>query len=231
MTRSALARIEIALAAVLWLVLVVGLSVSLLTLPVYTSAMTQALSVPASSGLSAADVVKLSGEVRAFVGDSEPGELPSTWRGRPAFDAAAVSHLRDVRVVMSGARIATGLAALLLAVYVAWSVVRRRFDLLAAGMAWGAALVGVFVLLAGGATLIDFESVFTAFHGILFAAGTWTFPYDSLLIRLFPERFWEASAAAWAALMVIGALVLLGAARLLRVTSRRDTASRATDTV
>jgi integral membrane protein (TIGR01906 family) len=223
--------IEVAAAALLWATLVIGLSVSALTVPVYTSAMTQALGVPGTAALSASDVVKLSGGVRAFVADADSGVLPATWRGAPAFDEAAVSHLRDVRAVLSGARIATGAAALLLAFYVGFGVMRRRFAQLSEGMAWGAVLIAVFLLLAGGAALLDFETVFASFHGLFFAAGTWTFPYDSMLIRLFPERFWAASAAAWAGLSLLGGIVLVVTARLLRVTSRRDTASRSTNSV
>ena len=50
---------EAAAAALLWVVVCVGTSVLALTLPVYTSALTQALGVPASAGLSVDDVVHL----------------------------------------------------------------------------------------------------------------------------------------------------------------------------
>lgn len=219
-------RVEVAFAALLWLVCVVGLAVGALTVPVYTSALTQALGVPGSAGLSATDVVRLAGQVRASVADAEYDELPSVWRGRSAFDEAAVSHLRDVRAVMSAARIATGIAALLLALYVSWCVARRRFGTLRFGMAWGAGVVTAFVVLAGVAGMFDFSSLFAAFHGLFFAQGTWTFPYDSLLIRLFPERFWSVSAAVWASLSLLGAGVLALAARLLRATVGREYASR-----
>ena len=64
--------------------------------------------------------------------------------------------------------------------------------------------------------------LFTTFHGVFFAAGTWTFPSDSLLIRLFPESFWIAAAAAWAALVVLGALVLWLAALWLDRSAGED---------
>ena len=63
----------------------------------------------------------------------------------------------------------------------------------------GAAVSAVFVLLAAAAAVLDFSAFFTAFHGLFFEAGTWTFPYDSLLIRLFPESFWVAAGVGWAA--------------------------------
>jgi integral membrane protein (TIGR01906 family) len=209
---SAPLAVEVVLAALLWVVLSVGSSVLALTVPVYTSAMTQALGVPASSGLSASDVIHLSGEVRAFVADASYDPLPATWRGAPAFDAAAVSHLQDVRSVISVARLASGAAALLLAVYVAFGIARRRFTRLRSGMHAAAWALVAAVGLAAVAGLLDFDTLFSSFHSLFFASGTWTFPADSMLIRLFPEPFWIASGACWAALVLLfaGLLALAG---------------------
>jgi len=62
------------------------------------------------------------------------------------------------------------------------------------------------VVLAAVAAVTDFDTFFSAFHGVFFAEGTWTFPYDSLLIRLFPEPFWAVSGASWAGLVLTIAL-------------------------
>jgi len=199
---------ETVLATLLWVVLCVGSSALALTVPVYTSALVQALGVPASSGLPTADVVHLSGAVRALVADTEFDPLPVTWKGQRAFDAAASSHLHDVRSVISGARLATGGAALLLAAYVATCVGLRRFARLRAGMLAAAWVLVVAVALAALAAFSDFEALFAFFHSLFFASGTWTFPADSLLIRLFPEPFWIASGACWAALVLLSAAVL-----------------------
>jgi integral membrane protein (TIGR01906 family) len=223
--------VEIGAAALLWGVLVVGLSVLTLTAPVYTTALTQALGVPASSGLSGRDVTALAGRVRSFVAGPMADTLPATWRGRPAFGPSEVSHLRDVRAVFSGARAATGVVSLLLACYVAWCVARRRFARLRSGMAWGAVSTLALVGVAAVAARTDFGSFFAAFHGLFFTSGTWTFPYDSLLIRLFPEPFWAASGAAWAGLCVVLAGVLGLAARLLRGRALNKDASRTANNV
>ncbi len=203
---------EVALSALLWVVLCVGSSVLALTAPVYTSAMTQAVGVPASSGLSADDVVHLSGEVRALVADATYDPLPATWRGAPAFDVASVNHLMDVRAVISAARLASGAGALLLAVYLAVCIARSRFSRLRSGMYAGAWALVAAVGLAAVAGLLDFDTLFAYFHSLFFASGTWTFPSDSMLIRLFPESFWMASGASWAALVLLfaGLLALAG---------------------
>lgn len=217
MNAGAFRRItERAVAACVWAAIVLGSVVLALTMPVYTSAMTQALAVPQSAGLPTGDVVRLSAQVRALVADPEFDPLPSQWRGQPAFDAAAVSHLMDVRSVISAARAAVGVLALLLAAYVGWCVATRRIVALTGGMSWGAWLLGAATVLAVVVAVTSFDVLFTVFHGIFFAAGTWTFPEDSLLIRLFPERFWMASGGVWAALNLVGAAALGVGARLLR---------------
>lgn len=213
MRRSAAEVVEAAVAGVAWTALVLGLSVTVLTVPVYTSAAEQLLGVPKTARLSRTDTIRLSGAVRAFVADQESEELPSRWRGEPAFDAAAVSHLEDVRQVIMAARLATGIAAGALAAYLGLCVVRRRWRSLGDGMRAGAVGIAGVALLALVAGLTDFDVLFSAFHGVFFAAGTWTFPYDSLLIRLFPERFWVSAGVSLALLSLVGAGILELSAR------------------
>lgn len=222
---------EVAVVAACWAVLVLGVAVMTLTLPVFTSAVSQALRIPATAGLPTQDALRLSGNVRALVADAEYEPLPATWKGAPAFDSAAVSHLLDVRSVISGARLATGVLALLLAVYVGYCIVRRRLSPMRSGMYAGAGLLVGVIVLAAAAALTDFYTFFAAFHGLFFKAGTWTFPADSLLIRLFPERFWEACGVSWAALSLAGALVLFVAARLTRAAAVRLDASHSANDV
>lgn len=225
-SRGPLAPVEVALASLAWTALVLGLAVVVLAFPVYTSAMVQVLGVPKTAGLSVDDTVHLSALVRSLVADQEADPLPAEWRGQPAFDAASVSHLEDVRIVMAGARLATGLAAALLAIQLALSVAYRRWDVFASGMRGGAIVTAAVVLLGGGFALLDFDSFFTFFHGLFFKAGTWTFPADSLLIRLFPERFWVTAGASWAALSLAGAVVLALAARYVPRAVRQVRGSR-----
>jgi integral membrane protein (TIGR01906 family) len=231
LVRRVLRGAEICIAALLWASLIVGSAVTVLTVPAYTSALTQALDIPRTAGLPAADVLHLSGRVRASVADREFDPLPATWKGAPAFDAAAVDHLMDVRRVIAASRVATGIAALLLALYVGFCVVQSRVDRLRTGMRAAAVLCSVAVVASVVAAVADFSSFFDAFHGLFFKVGTWTFPADSLLIRLFPERFWEASGAAWALLVMAGAAVLLLVSRLTRGTQARLSASRTANNV
>lgn len=222
---------EAAVVGVLWAAVVLGVAVIILTMPAYTSVASQALGIPETAGLPPQDVTALSEQVRALVADRDYEPLPRAWKGEPAFDPAAVSHLMDVRSVIAGSRSAVAWIALVLAAYIWWCVARQRLESLARSMRSGALVLAVCTALALVVAVTSFDVLFTAFHGVFFAAGTWVFPEDSLLIRLFPERFWIASGAAWAALVFAGAAVLAVIARLLRGKLVRGNASRSANYV
>ena len=95
------------------------------------------------------------------------------------------------------------------------------------GMQVGAMALLALVLGAAAFALVSFDAFFAAFHAIFFAAGTWTFPYDSLLIQLFPERFWALSGAAWGALALALAVaaVFLGRRRSSGSEGRKSSSS------
>lgn len=219
-------RFALWVASALLLVLGVGLAVLPLETPAFTEAVSARFSRADEAGLTRVESARLAEQVRAFVIGGD-GRLPVTYAGRPAFDRAAVAHLEDVRDVVSGARTATLVLALLAIVgaVAAWRA--RRLDLLGSALRWsGAVLIGVVVSI-GLWALLDFDGFFAAFHSLFFAEGTWTFPYDSMLIRLFPEGFWVTGAVAWAAMVVaVGAVyVLLGG--VLRGSWRASTNERA----
>jgi len=182
-------------------VLAIGVAVMVLSAPWFTRALASRVSQWEQAGLARQASLLLAEDVRAFVIDGA-GTLPERVNGREGFDASAVSHLADVNSVIGGATMATGVCAALVVAWVALSMRRRRWVQLRDGLRSGAVTSVVLVALAALAGFADFDSFFSAFHGLFFAAGTWTFPSDSLLIQLFPEPFWIASGAAWAALVV-----------------------------
>ena len=116
-----------------------------------------------------------------------------------------------------------------LAVWVWVEFARGRLDRVAAALRAGAVWSVALVALAAVAGLTDFEALFSAFHGLFFAEGTWTFASDSLLIQTFPEAFWATAAGVWAALILAMAGALwLGAGALSRV-GRGASAGREVD--
>lgn len=204
-------------------VLVVGLALLPLTVPGFTRAVASRYSLAEEAGLPPARMLSIAEQVRAFVVDGTGDTLPVTVDGRSGFDAGAVSHLADVRDVLAKARLLTALIGVLAGIWVAVQLRRRRFERVSAALGVGAVLTLVFIAVAAVAAVSDFESFFTAFHGLFFRSGTWTFPYDSLLIQTFPEQFWATCGAVWAALMVAGAGVLAAVAWWLRTTHAEST--------
>ncbi len=136
----------------------------------------------------------------------------ATSGGEPLYTADERAHMRDVQLVLYAflALAAVALAYLVVALRRAprdaarWSAVSRG----AAGLVIGIVVLGIFGLLA-------FDAAFTLFHEVLFPGGNWAFPADSNLIRLYPEPFWELSAA------TLGALAAGGGAVTWFVTRRR----------
>jgi len=216
-------RLGVLAAALALAVLALGVAVMLLTAPWYTHTLSARFSLAEEAGISRDQALAIAEDVRAFVVAGR-GALPDTVAGRPGFDAAAVSHLADVRDVLAGARLATGVLAIVLTGLATWALSSGRRELVGGCLKAGAVATAVLVGLAGFAAVSDFDTFFSAFHGLFFAEGTWTFAYDSLLIRLFPEPFWSTSGASWAGIALAVALGYWGVGAWL---VRGERASRA----
>ena len=199
----------------------IGVSALVLTAPAFTRMVAAKTSLAEQAGLPLPRMLQIAEQVRLFVVDAEAPPLPTTVDGRSGFDDAAVTHLVDVRAVLSDARIATGVLAALLASVIATEVARTRTDRIAEALFAGAIASIAFVALAVVVASVNFDAFFSAFHGLFFKAGTWEFPSDSLLIQTFPETFWVAAGAAWGTLVVLGALVMSVVARALRHGNRQ----------
>lgn len=210
------------MAALAIVLVVVGASVALLTTPLYVRVLVRAVDSAEASGLGEQATLKVAEDVRRFVVDPDAPALPSVIAGVPAFDTAAVEHLVDVRDVMVPARWLT--LGLSLAVAV-WVLIRRRTPAgrktLANASAAAAAFMFGAAALAAVAGISDFDALFAWFHSLFFAEGTWVFPYEALLIRVFPLPFWIAAGATWGALVLVCAAVLCWFVRHIRFTEGR----------
>ncbi len=175
----------------------VGLSLMPLQTPGFTRTLSARYSHAAEAGLSRQRMLEVAESVRAYVVDGR-GKLPATVEGRPGFETEAVSHLDDVRRVLTAVRVLVLLLGIMLAAagLAAWRTGFRR-EVVQAFAAGAVATIAV-PLVATAVALLDFPRFFASFHSIFFAQGTWTFPSESLLIRAFPESFWMASGLAWA---------------------------------
>ena len=121
----------------------------------------------------------------------------STADERYALSTEAMSHLDDVYRVVQGAKpwlLGAAVCAGVCAMATACRAGKRALGRVL--FASGVAVLGVFVA-CGAAIVIDFEGFFQLFHSLFFAAGTWEFPYDSLLICMYPENFWMGMGTIW----------------------------------
>jgi integral membrane protein (TIGR01906 family) len=134
--------------------------------------------------------------------------------GTPIFNARELSHMEDVKAVVTGMRIA--LTALMLSLAVISVVAVRgnwKPSLIKALNRGGWALLGLI-----GAILLfvalNFNQLFTWFHQVFFESGTWQFHTSDTLIRLFPMRFWRD------AFILVGSLSALFGVMLIWLTGR-----------
>ena len=191
-----MARLEGWAAGLVLAVLTLGVALLPLQMPWVTATLSSRYSV-----LPAAIALPLAEAARDFVVSGDPNARAVLAR---AMTPEAVSHLEDVEVVLGAANTATLLLSLGLGAW-AWFRARRRPDLGRRALGSAAVLLTAGVVLAAGVALVDFDTFFSAFHGLFFEPGTWTFPSDSVLIRVFPEPFWTAAGSAWAALVLVAA--------------------------
>lgn len=114
-----------------------------------------------------------------------------------SLDEDAISHLNDVNDVLSRLFIPMLAIAVLAAFCLMASLRYYGYSIAAKSLLYaGIATIAVLAIL-GIWALLSFDSLFAALHSIFFAAGTWTFPADSLLIEMYPIDFWIGMAAVW----------------------------------
>jgi integral membrane protein (TIGR01906 family) len=97
-----------------------------------------------------------------------------------------------------------GLGGLLVLAFVR---VRRRTWLRVA-IRDGAALIVGGALAAAAAFALAFDATFAFFHGLFFAAGTWTFnPETDRLVQLYPQDFWVLAALLFCLVLAVFSLL------------------------
>ena len=127
----------------------------------------------------------------ALVGDLlTGGAFDAPLGDAPLLSAGERSHLVDVGTLLRAVLVA-GLGGLL-----ALAIARtRRRAWLRVAIRDGAVLIVGGALAAAAAFTLAFDATFTFFHGLFFAAGTWTFnPATDRLVQLYPEDFWVLAA-------------------------------------
>ena len=127
----------------------------------------------------------------ALVGDLlTDGAFDAPLGGAPLLSDGERAHLVDVGGLLRTV-LGAGVGGLLL---LGFDRLRRRTWLRAAARD-GAMLIAGGALAAAAAFALAFDATFSFFHGLFFAAGTWSFnPATDRLVQLYPERFWILAA-------------------------------------
>jgi integral membrane protein (TIGR01906 family) len=135
--------------------------------------------------------------------------------GDTAFNARELAHMEDVRTTVARAYrfqliavAAIGVLALLFGLL--GSSLRA---LVPVALARGAVLTVVVAVVVGVVAATSYSSFETPFHWLFFEGETWRFEETDTLRRLYPDRFWLATAIVIGVLCVLQAILLFVAAR------------------
>ncbi len=140
----------------------------------------------------------------AFLGDLK---FPD---GTSFFNAHELQHMADVKKVAQAA-FALGLGDVVILAVLGLILGRSAAGraALRGGVLGGAAFTLMLLIALTVGVLVAWDTLFTDFHQLFFAAGTWQFFYSDSLIRLFPERFWQDAALTIGGLSGLGAVLIL----------------------
>jgi integral membrane protein (TIGR01906 family) len=102
-----------------------------------------------------------------------------------------IQHMLDVKVVLWKVLNVWVIASILTVLSIGALFYFHQIAALRGALLGGAGVTLVILLAIVTYLLADFNDFFIQFHGVFFAAGTWTFLFSDSFIRLFPEKFWE----------------------------------------
>ncbi len=166
-------------------------------------------------------LVTIAMAVRDFSLGNDAAAFPLGSDYRTAMTPDALQHLLDVRTVFIACEIAAAVLCAALVVLCILVVRHSGARHLARPLIIGGAVPLAAAALLGAAVAIDFYAFFAWMHSLFFAAGTWTFPADSLLIRALPTGFWTGCAVVWAICMALLCIASLVTGILLKRRGRK----------
>ncbi len=190
-------------AAVATAVVITGIAIALFFNPVWVSFAQGRANAAASTGWTPEQVDAVTRDIvrEVYLG---PGTFEQEVAGTPVFDQRERVHMADVRRVVLEFYGVVLLGAVVLLVVGFGS---RGSPWFWRAVATGARLLAVGTIAVGTAFILFFDTAFTLFHEIFFAAGSWTFdPATDRLVQLFPYQFWTETSGAIA---VVGLLLAL----------------------
>ncbi|MGN0035357.1 MAG: DUF1461 domain-containing protein [Coriobacteriales bacterium] len=217
-----------AVTSIVLAVALASVTFSLLLTPWPTRLFAQMFADEGPSGYSHAEMVEVAEGVLDYALGDDDAQLPRGTDDVVVIDDASLAHLRDCRGLFLGVirlAVASGAASVVLA---AAFCARRRQRLLGRALVAAAALTLAVLATCLVFALADFNTFFNFLHSFFFAADSWYFPADSLMICALPLPFWMGMAVLWALLVCAfsAAYIALGCRLSRRGGARKGAHSR-----
>ncbi|MCL2136355.1 MAG: TIGR01906 family membrane protein [Coriobacteriia bacterium] len=181
--------------------LIVCFSLMLMLLPPITRFWAERLVDEQNSAVSREALLQAADAGLSFVSGGED-RMPRGNDYRTAFTDDVVSHMEDVRQVFQLVKLVATMMffiVLLLTVYFIRQDKKTSIGQSLCRSAFAVLIIVVVLFIIG---LVNFDALFIKMHELLFADGTWSFRYDSLLITTYPGQFWIAMGATLALVLV-----------------------------
>ena len=126
-----------------------------------------------------------------------------------ALDKNAFEHLDDCNRLINGIVPFVGIAGIIALICAVVLLVLRQWRWLGRMLSIAPLILLLSFACMGTWAFIDFYGFFTAFHGVFFPQGNWTFSSESLLICMYPTAFWMAMGCLWLATTAIASIIVL----------------------
>lgn len=215
---SRLAQIGIGIALPFFLIIA---AIRILTSPQYvTFEYNKAAFPPDAYGFSLEERRNIAISSLKFVREPLPIEFlaDQTYAGQPLYNDRELGHMVDVQNVFQGAWRGWAVATLILAASAIslWVKPSDRIRLLRA-IEIGGSITVLAIITIGVLAVVGWNSWFTAFHQLFFAAGSWLFSPADTLIRLFPIKFWFDSVISISIITLVGGIIATLSGYKLRI--------------
>ena len=120
-------------------------------------------------------------------------ELIKTLESLPSITQKEIQHLGDVWLILVWVKRAALFSFVIISIGIFLWLKTPHLYLLES-IRRGTLLTLILLTVVGTMSLFDWTRVFLHFHEVFFPPDSYSFPQDSLLIRLYPEAFWQLAA-------------------------------------
>ncbi|MCF8013567.1 TIGR01906 family membrane protein [Candidatus Woesearchaeota archaeon] len=121
-----------------------------------------------------------------------------------------IKHMKDVKKIYTTINIISLTCLLIIILSIIYFTKNKQEKQIIRSLKISSITIIIMGLLLIALTLFNFQSTFTIFHNIFFPQGNWLFPYNSLLITLYPNKFFINTANYSFLASTIISLIILG---------------------